>query len=165
MAELEVGVNSYVTVAEADDYLSLRHGADAWWAAHEDAKAQALVTATRRIGMQLLLGRKETADQSLAFPRQIWSGGRWVTVEAGWMDVLAAACEEALAIVGQSGWERQRERMAQAGVTEVSVGEGGAREFMAEQAVMDKVRGGAGLQSPEARQLLEPYMARGGRIV
>lgn len=156
MAVLEVGVNSYATVAEADDYLSLRHGADAWWAAHEAVKAQALVTATRRIDMQFLVGRKATAAQTLAFPRLLWSGGQWVTVEATWLDVLAAACEEALTILSRS--ERQA-RIAD-GVTSVRIGD--ASESY-DPAAVARASGGW-LISAEARQLLDRYMARAVRI-
>lgn len=156
MAELEAGVNSYVSVAEANDYLSLRHGADAWWAAHEDVKAQALVTATRSIDMQVLVGRKAMATQTLAFPRQIWSGDRWVTVEASWLDVLAAACEEALSVLSRS--ERQA-RIAD-GVTSVRTGD--ASETY-DAAVIARA-GSGGLASAEARQLLDRYMARTVRI-
>lgn len=47
MATITVGVNSWVTLTEADDYLDAKFGADAWGSLSNDIKSQCLITAYR----------------------------------------------------------------------------------------------------------------------
>jgi hypothetical protein len=63
------GSNSYVSVAEADTYFSLRLDVAAWLAAEEEQKAQALVTATQILDSLDWVGIAISATQPLAFPR------------------------------------------------------------------------------------------------
>lgn len=66
---LSKGVNSYVTVAEADDYFADRLDVAAWTAADPTQKSQALVTATNVLEELPWTGTVMSASQSLAFPR------------------------------------------------------------------------------------------------
>lgn len=63
------GINSYVTVEEADIYFEDRLDVAAWSEASETAKGQALVTATGMLDTYSWVGVIETLDQELAFPR------------------------------------------------------------------------------------------------
>jgi len=66
---LTKGVNSYVTLGEADSYLEDRADAAAWITASEELKEQCLVTATGIIDQYRFEGAVVDADQDLAFPR------------------------------------------------------------------------------------------------
>jgi len=66
---LTKGVNSYVTVDEADAYFSDRLDVSAWVTADATSKAQALVTATKLLEDVLWTGIAVSESQSLAFPR------------------------------------------------------------------------------------------------
>jgi hypothetical protein len=67
---LEKGVNSYVTVAEADAYFADRLEADVWSGSSAAVKAQALITATSIIDQYEFLGEAVSDTQPLAFPRK-----------------------------------------------------------------------------------------------
>lgn len=66
---LTKGVNSYVTVAEADLYFADRLDASAWTSADATSKAQALVTATNVLDDMSWTGTAISESQPLAFPR------------------------------------------------------------------------------------------------
>lgn len=66
---LTVGTNSYLSVADANGYLSAALYAESWENATPDDQAKALIGATRAIDRQIIKGRKKDADQLLAFPR------------------------------------------------------------------------------------------------
>lgn len=66
---LTKGVNSYVTLAEANIYFEDRLDVSAWTAATDAQKSQALVTATMLLDSQDWLGTVRADNQSLAFPR------------------------------------------------------------------------------------------------
>jgi hypothetical protein len=66
---LEKGVNSYVTVAEAELYFENRLDSDAWISATLKQQQQALTTATELIDGMTWLGQTLTVSQALAFPR------------------------------------------------------------------------------------------------
>jgi len=63
------GVNSYVTLNEADSYFDDRLDVNSWLNATRDMKEQALVTATYILDELRWQGQTVTADQNLAFPR------------------------------------------------------------------------------------------------
>lgn len=67
---LTKGVNSYVTTGEADSYFDDRLDVAAWANASDEAKDQALVTATRILDEKRWRGQVVSIDQDLAFPRQ-----------------------------------------------------------------------------------------------
>lgn len=66
---LTKGVNSYVTVAEADAYFEDRLDAAAWTSAKSSEKSKALVTATSYLDSLEWTGVAVSHAQSLAFPR------------------------------------------------------------------------------------------------
>lgn len=66
---LEKGVNSYVTVAEADTYFEDRLDVAAWTGATETQKAQSLVVATSILDDVEWPGTVVSESQELAFPR------------------------------------------------------------------------------------------------
>jgi len=63
------GINSYVTLNEADSYFEDRLDAVAWTNANDELKEQALVTATSNLDQKEWLGISVSATQPLAFPR------------------------------------------------------------------------------------------------
>lgn len=63
------GVNSYVTLSEANSYLEDRANVAAWNDASDTKKEQCLVTATSIIDEYKFEGTVVSADQDLAFPR------------------------------------------------------------------------------------------------
>lgn len=67
---LTKGVNSYVTISEADSYFEDRMDAAAWIVMGDEMKEQAIVTATRMLDQKSWRGSVVNADQALAFPRQ-----------------------------------------------------------------------------------------------
>jgi hypothetical protein len=66
---IEKGVNSYVTVEEAELYFADRIDSTKWTTASAERKSQALVTATMALETQLWAGYVVSETQSLAFPR------------------------------------------------------------------------------------------------
>src|SRR5690625_907240 len=130
-------MDAYVTVEQADDYMQMRLYADAWNDADEQKRQVALVTATRRIDMQRL--------------RREWTG-----YDDAPQAVKGACCEEALALLSLTKQDRDREREHALGI--VGTGLGDWNEYAQQSVVQRKATGGAGLISPEARQLLGPYM-------
>lgn len=89
---LAVGVNSYVTVAEADTYFLDRYGYDLWSPLSNTAKEQALVSACLQMdAMCEWYGYPTDPDQELAFPRD----GETTVPDA----VKNAQCEIAYMIV------------------------------------------------------------------
>lgn len=70
---LTKGTNSYVTEAEADDYMEDRVGADDWNAVNQtdrNLKERALVTAWEILDRQPYAGRTSDEDQAMAWPRE-----------------------------------------------------------------------------------------------
>jgi hypothetical protein len=63
--------NSYLTIAEADEYLSSRDGFDkeSWEALSEDSKALRLILGTMAVDSLNFRGARATRTQALAFPR------------------------------------------------------------------------------------------------
>lgn len=148
---LVAGTNTYVDITYADAYFGGRYGAEQWRAASEQAKEQALITATRAIDMQRLRGRKADDSQSLAFPRAIYWRGIWSAEDAVAEAVKAAQCEEALAILTQ---DQQRAARQRDGLIAVSIGD--ASESYQPEAVTQMQAGG--LISPQARLLIRPWL-------
>jgi hypothetical protein len=66
---LEVNVNSYVTVDEAEVYFETRLDIPAWFSADDEDKDSALVTATQLIDELAFKGSMTSLSQSLAWPR------------------------------------------------------------------------------------------------
>jgi hypothetical protein len=66
---LTVGVNSYVTLDEANLYFADRVNVAAWSEADDGTKAQALITAAQQLNLTRWIGVIADKSQSLAFPR------------------------------------------------------------------------------------------------
>lgn len=70
MASLVVGVNSYVSLAEADDFFNNFIYNETWINATVDEKERSLITATAMLDNNFLwYGEKTDPNQPLAFPR------------------------------------------------------------------------------------------------
>lgn len=63
------GINSYVSLAEANAYFGTRLNSDLWTAADANVKAKALVTTTRMLDEMPWIGTVVSDTQTLAFPR------------------------------------------------------------------------------------------------
>lgn len=150
---LTVGIDSYVSVANADAYFVGRYGADVWTAAITADKEAALKTATLRIDSMGLLGKKKVAEQVLEFPRCY---SAFVDNEATEVcdsdvlpNVLRACYEEALAVL-EGKTVSKRIRLQEEGVKSFRAGN-----------TAEVYTGGVGhrtLTSPEAVAFLRPYV-------
>ena len=137
---LEPGVNSYVSLEKAEAYFSHRLHADAWTAASPSDKEKALMMATQRIDRLPLVRRKASKIQALAFPR---FPGTEVPQK-----VKDAVCEEAIALL--KGIPKRVELQAQ-GVQSFTIGN------LSETYTGRTEK----LLSPDARELMRPYVVRG----
>ena len=136
---LEIGTNSYIDIAGANEYFAGRLHAETWEQADDETKEKALKQAARAIDRQPLTGRKTTDNQALAFPRYPDTE----VPEA----VKEACCEEALALLERGN--SQRRKLQQEGVQSFSLGN--MSETFAAGA-------GKGLLSQEAKELLRPWL-------
>jgi hypothetical protein len=66
---LEVGVNSYVSLDEAEAYFADRINVGSWTEADDLTKEQALVTAAKQLNLTRWIGVIADKSQTLAFPR------------------------------------------------------------------------------------------------
>ena len=66
---LELGINSYVSLEDAETYFANRLDAGAWSDADDILKEQALVTAANQLNLTRWIGTIVDESQSLAFPR------------------------------------------------------------------------------------------------
>jgi hypothetical protein len=139
-----VGTNSYISLADADEYFTARLHSDLWNTAATDEKAQALITATRQIDRLPFRGVKRLSNQALAFPRSPNNDVPW--------RVLDAVCEEALAIL--KGIPKRLELQAQ-GVQSFTIGN---------LTEVYKPGGRIKLISREAGRLLRPFLIGSVRI-
>lgn len=156
---IEVGANSYLDIQSAVKYLSGHHDSTAWRAASDIDKAQALITATRRIDAQPLRGRRRSGSQLLAFPRAIYWQGRWHSEPDPPRAVCEACCEEALALL--SGDSSEHAARAGAGIQSISIGDASITYSPAAVAAASS----GGLMSPQAMALLRPWIESSVRIV
>jgi len=112
------GIDSYVTLAEADDYISNFHPGSAWENLIGAKREQRLVLACERLEALPFSGRKTGRDQTLSFPRFPNT-----TVPES---IKAAQVEIALLFVSQSGLSAeaaQRANLQRQGVTSFSIGD------------------------------------------
>lgn len=95
---IEVNVNSYITIEEADSYFSSRLGADFWAELEESTKEKALITATKKIDRLTFIGWKKSLKQPLQFPRVYYSGFCYNGLQIADVPqaIKDAVCEEAL---------------------------------------------------------------------
>ena len=137
---------SYSTTEYADEYFAGRLHAESWGETSDADKEKALRQATKEIDRQLLKGRKATDTQELAFPRYPDTE----VPEA----VKEACCEIALALLERGN--SQRRKLQQEGVQSFTLGN--MSETYAPGA-------GSGLISPEAKELLRPWLLGGVNII
>ena len=67
---LVLNTNSYVTIADADNYFETRIDAAEWDSSNDETKEQALVTATQLIDERHWIGAAVSSSQALAWPRK-----------------------------------------------------------------------------------------------
>ena len=67
---LVLNTNSYVDIADADDYLETRIDSANWFDADDEIKEQALVTASLLIDDNSWIGSAVSSSQALAWPRK-----------------------------------------------------------------------------------------------
>jgi len=67
---LVLNTNSYVEIADADDYLETRIDSANWFDADDEIKEQALVTASLLIDDNSWIGSAVSSSQALAWPRK-----------------------------------------------------------------------------------------------
>lgn len=96
---IEVNVNSYVSLEEANEYFATRLGAEFWETLDDTQKEKALITATKRIDRLPFVGYKQNLKQPLQFPRYYYAscyynGG--LSVADVPEQLKNAVCEEAL---------------------------------------------------------------------
>ena len=169
---LEVGTNAYLDVETATLFFEDRLDADAWHDADADRQAQALVTATKRIDREPLLGKRANLEQVLAFPRcqmtgSKRAGGPLDLIQAGWVcdevvpqAVLDATCEQALFLLSLNAYERDRLRQHTLGV--IGVGLGNANEYS--NSMLVRQNRARTILCPEAKELLRGWLAGSVRI-
>lgn len=168
-ASVEKGVNSYVSLEEAESYFEARLDSSAWVSAPSEDREKALITAARALDRLTFIGRPADPTQPLAFPR-IWPPSVYVrhsrrtdpfydpefppdsllyrSLETGTpRAVLDAQCEEALALLSQDASDLARQRLQAQGVKSFGLGR------LSES--YGPAQGGLNtLKSLEARQLL-----------
>jgi len=90
-----VGVDTYVSVEDADAYFLTRIGSEKWVASDEATKEAALVTATNIFNTMAWGGEQVDPLQLFAFPRK----SAFIVVEGMPQPFLNAVCEEALHLI------------------------------------------------------------------
>ena len=137
---LEVGVNTYNTLEEANNILELVFDNAEWTALTDEQKKVCLVNATNKINLLAVKGSKLDAEQVLIFPRD------WETAVSN--SVKMAQCYEALEIC-RFNYKRDREQ--QSGIVSRSMDN--VSVTYAKQSNRQK-----GLYSKEAFDLLRGYL-------
>ena len=162
VSQIEVGVNCYVDIDDADEYLSFKYGADAWDALTDEVKDKLLISATRKIDRLPLRGKKRVYTQDLGFPRyfdnyyDIAYMASLIYVETIPEEVEKATCEEAFAMMNTK--VNKRKELQRQGVKAFSIGR------------MSETFGGGSssstlsLVSEEAKELLRPWLAGAVKI-
>ena len=134
----------YVTTQESDAYFEYSIHYDDWDALTADEKERALVTATRKIDAQRLIGEKYDPNQDLEFPRRYSKGYDEEVPQA----VKDACCEEALALTKETS-------LAASGVTSVKAGD--ASESYSAEVLTNAQKFGL---YPHARKLLQRWIKK-----
>ena len=119
---ITVGVDSYVSLEEANNYFNSRLHAEAWTGATDTDKEKALKQATRNIDTLPFRGAKASDAQALSFPRAytVYKDGGLVLVTDQDIPqaVKNATCEEALSLLQNS----QRKQLQEEGVDSITIG-------------------------------------------
>lgn len=159
--------DSYVTLAEADDYFDARFGSDVWTAPASDAdKEKALKQAARHLGRFRFVGQRNSPTQALSFPRGYPYNDdpeRQSAALAIPQTIKDAQCEEALSLLEAAndpdGSASSRRAALQAqGVTAFSIP--GLTESYSANAYMP----GQQPLCETARALISRWVSQQGRI-
>lgn len=164
---LTVGTDSYITLVDADAYLSSYHlSTDAdmvAWAALSDANCEILLRrAARVIDRQPLVGIRADSVQTMEFPRAIYSdfstsynrfGGDYYIQDSVPSEVAHAQCEIALDLAANGQSER------------VKLQREGVRSFSLGSLSESYIGAGNDVLCVEAKTLLSPYLVGGVSIV
>ena len=97
---ITVGVNSYVTLEEAENIIKTIYDNAEWQSLTDEQKKVSLVNATNKINLLAVKGEKLDSSQKLIFPRN------WETAVSD--KVKMAQCYEALEIC-RYNYKRERE--------------------------------------------------------
>jgi hypothetical protein len=144
------GVDSYVTLEEAENIAINILNAESWYETNEDNKIRALVLATQHIDSLILRGISYTKGQVLAFPRVIRNiNNSKITTDEN--KIMKATVYEAIEILKNDN--QTRESLQYQGVKSFDIGD------LSENLTIFSNK----LYSIEAYRLLKPYIA--GTIV
>lgn len=160
MAEslIVVGTNSYITLADAEDYFDLHLNPGLWSTSTDTVKEKALIQATKKIDRLNLRGYKvDEYNQTLQFPRIYQYTPKQdlgLDTDDVPQSVLDAVCEEALALITKltNTSTGLREELQAQGVKSISFGD--ASETYSTSRVTNQTK----LLSQEAKTLLRPYI-------
>ena len=99
---ITVGIDSYVSVSDADIFFSKKYNSEGWFELTTGDKERLLSTATKKIDRLLLKGRKKVYTQVLAFPR-LYRHNRYSEIQSYQTEdipevVKSACCVEAFAL-------------------------------------------------------------------
>lgn len=156
---LEVGKNSYVTVAQADEHIASHYRSNntdrqRWDELAEEDKETLLINACAELELLPFQGRKANRDQELSFPRLPFQYGN---AEHPPAKVLAAQVELALWLSNDAKQDELtlRQELHAQGITGFSLGD------LSETYREGSSTGSVVLLCPKARRLLSPYLAGG----
>lgn len=156
---LEPGVNTYVTVAQADSYIISHYRSNnkdrqRWTAFEEEDKEILLLNACTQIEQLPFPGRKAGRDQELAFPRLPLQYGQ---AQDPPKRILAAQIELALWLSDEAKQEdtSQRQELQDQGVTSFSLGD------LSESYGEGLPYKDSALLCPMAKTLLKSYLSGG----
>lgn len=163
---ITVDENSYISLADADDYFKTRLNSDTWTNATDEDKKKALITATKHIDYYNFIGRKENADQPLEFPRTyfhditpFYQYDQEITDGEKPDELLDATCEEAIALLAQNTAIDEKQ---QQGIESESIGDT-SRSYNSD--VVKSKQRGRGLVSSEAKALLRGHIESTVRLM
>ncbi|MPW25951.1 hypothetical protein GC105_09125 [Alkalibaculum sp. M08DMB] len=157
---METGINSYVSIEEANTYIENYYRSNnpnrtRWGALSEEDKEILLVNACAEIELLSFTGRKAFRDQAMSFPRLPIQYGK--TNEGAPDNVKKAQIELALWLSDDAKLEQQskRKELQNQGVNSFSIGD-----------LSESYKDGSGetptpLMCPKAKSLLAPYLNGG----
>ena len=148
---IETGVNSYITVSEAEALLQGDRQRESFAALTNSQKEQLLINAAMRVDSLPYAGRKKNSSQLMEFPRDNMS-------EVPYRVRLAQAAE-AVCVLDKEA--ESRRELADQGVTSVTVGKVSESYGDTNNRSWDRI----GLKSRAAYYLLRSYLAGSVPIV
>ena len=147
---LNVGENSYITIAEAEELLAGKALHTEFVALSSEVKEKLLIDAAMRIDSLIYSGRKRSVMQYMEFPRN--------TMNEVPYQVKYAQALEAVSVLDKDA--ESRRNLQEQGVTSVTLGK--VSESYGNSTVKQKYRG---LYNSEAFSLLRRYFAGSVPIV